>query len=524
MEDAFTIANRKTTGVMSVAARHASCSGRPHPMQRHSGAPGAPTGRCAPKFTLTAAVAFLVVLAACATNPVTGKREISLVTEAQEIAMGQQADADVRREMGVYNDPQLQRYVEDIGYRLAKLSHRPNLPWQFTIVDHPAVNAFALPGGFIYITRGILPYLQDEAELAGVLAHEIGHVTARHSAQQATRAMEGQIGLIALGVFVPGARPFGDIAGAGLGMLFMKFGRDDEREADRVGIEYAAKGGWDAAAMEGVLRTLSRMDELSEKGVPNWLSTHPEPAARVAEAQPIAAKFASVDATARNRDDFLRRIDGLVVGDNPKDGIVRGNVFLHPDMRFRIDFPEGWEVMNSPSQVGAREPGQQHYMLLQLVDRPQGRTAAEIAQRSMAAAGFKHVEGQSTNFGGLDAYIGLYQGQIGRVGRVIMRAAHVIHGRQVYLVGGFAPESEFGKIDGAVASSLRTFRELSAREAAEIHANRLEFYTVRSGDTWQSIAARGGHLVRATELAIMNNHEVSDQPDPGEHIKIVVAG
>jgi predicted Zn-dependent protease len=474
-----------------------------------------------PRYVL----AFLVcVAAACATNPVTGKRELALISEAQEIAMGQQADAEVRREMGLYDNPELQRYVEDIGFRIAKLSHRPNLPWQFAVVDHPAVNAFALPGGFIYITRGILPYLADEAELVGVLGHEVGHVTARHSVQQASRAMGGQIGMIALGVFVPATRPLGDLTSAGLGVLFMKFGRDDELEADRVGIEYAVKGGWDPAAVPSVLQTLSRLSSLSERGVPNWLSTHPDPGARVVQAEPIAAKLATGESRERNRDQFLRMIDGIVVGDNPKDGIVRGNAFLHPVMRFRIQFPEGWEVMNSPSQVAAQEPGQQHYMLLQLVDRPQGRTAEEIGSREMANAGFKRLEGQPTRIGGLEAFIGLYQGQINGIGRVVMRAAHVIQGRSVYVIAGFAPEAAFGRIDKAVAASLTTFRELSAREAAEIRPNRLDFYTVRAGDTWQSIAQRGGGLVRANDLAIMNQHDVSDQPDPGERIKIVVEG
>jgi predicted Zn-dependent protease len=466
----------------------------------------------------------LCVGAACATNPVTGERELTLISEAQEIAMGQQADAEVRREMGLYDNAELQRYVEDIGFRLAKLSHRPNLPWQFAVVDHPAVNAFALPGGFIYVTRGILPYLADEAELVSVLGHEIGHVTARHSVQQASRAMGGQIGMIALGVFVPQTRPLGDFTSAGLGVLFMKFGRDDELEADRVGIEYAAKGGWDPSAAPSVLQTLSRLSSLSERGVPNWLSTHPDPASRVVEAQPVAAKFATSETRDRNRDEYFRMIDGIVVGDNPKDGVVRGNAFLHPVMRFALEFPEGWEVMNSPSQVAAQEPGQQHYMLLQLVDRPQGRTAEEIGARAMASAGFKRLEGEDVRLGGLDAFIGLYQGQINGIGSVVMRAAHVIQGRTVYVVAGFAPEAEWGRIDQAVTTSLRSFRELSAREAADIHPNRLDFYTVRSGDTWQSIAQRGGGLVRASDLAIMNQHDVSDQPDPGEQIKIVVAG
>src|SRR5687768_15083045 len=145
-----------------------------------------------------AAASVAATLSACATNPATGRREITLMSEAQEIALGKEADAQIRQEMGVYEDADLQRYVSGIGLRLAKVSERPNLPWQFAVVDQAAINAFALPGGFIYLTRGILPYLDTEAELAGVLGHEIGHVTARHAAQQYTRQIGGTVGLIAL--------------------------------------------------------------------------------------------------------------------------------------------------------------------------------------------------------------------------------------------------------------------------------------------------------------------------------------
>ncbi|MGH9173710.1 MAG: M48 family metalloprotease, partial [Vicinamibacterales bacterium] len=469
-------------------------------------------------------LALAAALTACATNPVTGKREVSLLSEAQEIAIGQQYDAEVRREMGVYDDPELQRYVSDIGHRLAKLSHRPNLPWTFTVVDHSAINAFALPGGFIYITRGILPYLDDEAELAGVLGHEIAHVTARHAAQQYTRATGGQLGLIALGIFVPGARPFGDLASTALGIAFLKYGRDDERESDRIGMEYASQGGWDPSGVPRFLATLARVDELSERGVPNFLTTHPEPAARVIETEPLAAKLAASGGSQRDREGYREQIDGVVVGDNPKDGIVRGNVFLHPVLRFALEFPEGWEVMNTPSQVAAREPGQQHFMLLQMVDQPRGRTPEEIAVNSMNGAGFRRVDGANTTLHGLDAHIGLYQGSIQGIGDVIMRAAHIVHGREVYVFAGFAPRDQFENVDGMVTTSLGTFRPLSASEADNVRPNRLDFYTVRPGDTWQSIASRGGALTRATDLAIMNHHAVSDQPKPGERIKIVVEG
>jgi predicted Zn-dependent protease len=471
-------------------------------------------------------IALLVaVLAACATNPASGKREISLMSEAQEIAIGQQADGEVRREMGVYDDSELQRYVSDIGHRLAAASHRPNLPWTFTVVDSPAINAFALPGGYIYITRGILSYLSDEAELAGVLGHEIGHVAARHAAQQYTRATGGSLGLMALSIFVPGVRPFGDLASTGLGLLFLKYGRDDELESDRLGLEYAAGTGWDPSGVPRFLSTLSRVDAMSARGVPNWLSTHPDPASRVDDAQPVVARFSSPSATARNRDVFLRHINGVVFGDNPKDGIVRANAFLHPVMRFAIEFPEGWEVQNSPQQVAAREPGTEHYMLLQLVDRPRGRGLEDVATSSMTSAGFRREDGQPTTINGLDAFVGTYRGTLRNVGRVLVRAAHIAHARDVYFVAGFAPEAEFPAVDRAVVAALESFRELGRSEADAIRPNRLDFYDVRQGDTWQSIAARAGReIVRAAQLAIMNGYEVNVQPNAGDRIKIVVAG
>lgn len=462
---------------------------------------------------------------ACATNPATGKREISLMSEQQEIALGQQADAEVRRDMGIYDNAELQRYVSDIGIRLAKESHRPNLPWTFTIVDNPAINAFALPGGYIYITRGILPYLADESELAGVLGHEIGHVTARHAAQQYTRATGGSIGILALSIFVPAARPFGDAASLGVGLLSLKYGRDDEIQADALGLEYASKSGWDPTAVPRFLNTLSQVDATSEKGVPNWLSTHPDPAARVSQAQPLAVKYQTPEAAAKNQEAFLSAIDGVVVGDNPKDGVVRGNLFLHPDMRFSIEFPEGWEVQNTPQQVAAREPGQEHYMLMQMVNQTrQSGSIEDVAVQSMRGTGFRRSEGQPTNINGLDAYVGVYSGRLQGFGQVVMRAAHILQGRQIYMLAGFAPQPSFAQVDGEITKSIQSFRELTRDEAANIRPNRLDFYVARQGDTWQAIAARNSNVVRASQLAIMNGYEVNEQPRPGERVKIVVVG
>src|SRR4051812_16142185 len=303
---------------------------------------------------LIAVVALLA--AACATNPVTGKKQISLLSEAQELAIGQQQDAEIRREMGVYDDRALGQYVNEIGQEIARTSHRPNLPWTFTIVDSPAINAFALPGGYVYITRGILAYLDDESELAGVLGHEIGHVTARHAAQAYTRQAEANLGLTIASIFVPSTRPFTDLSASGLGVLFLRNGREAELEADRLGVEYGSGAGYDPSGVPRFLSTLARVDALSARGVPNWLSTHPDPGSRVAKAEPIAGKFVSADAKKVNRDQFLEHVQGLVVGDNPKDGIVRGNEFLHPLLRIALKFPDGWELTNSSEAVLAQEP------------------------------------------------------------------------------------------------------------------------------------------------------------------------
>jgi predicted Zn-dependent protease len=472
------------------------------------------------------------LLGSCATNPVSGERELSLMSEAQEVQLGQEMDAQVRREMGLYDDAELQRYVQNIGLRLARASERPNLPWQFAVVDEPAINAFALPGGYIYLTRGILPFLDDEAQLAGVLGHEIGHVTARHAAQQYTKATTAGIGVTLLSIFVPEARPLQNITETALGVLFLKHGRDDELQADRLGVQYAARTGWNPAGVAGMLTTLARLDEAagSRRGVPNWLSTHPAPADRVDKVQAAIQQAAaspvgtSGGAGTIDRAEFLNRIDGIVYGDSPSQGTVRGNAFLHRDLRFGLNFPQGWDIRNTPTQVLAKAPERENYMLLQLVQNPQG-TLEQVARGGMANAGFRQLNGGASEINGLDAYVGTYQGNLEGIGNVVTVAAHIVNGRNVYMLAGLAPPNQFEGVEAQFVSSIRSFRSLSQNEAANIRPNRVEVYTVRSGDTWQSIASRAGEgTIKPTTLAIMNNSDPTQQPRPGDRIKIVVAG
>jgi len=466
----------------------------------------------------------------CATNPATGQRQFSLMSEDQEIAIGRQQDADVRRQMGVYDDRALQQYVSDLGLRLASESERPNLPWQFTVVDVPAINAFALPGGYIYITRGLLAFLDDEAQLAGVLGHEIGHVTARHAAQQYSKSTGAELGVLLGSIFVPEVQPFGSLAETGLGVLMLKYSRDDELQADNLGVRYASRGGWDPAAMPRMLATLGRLDESSDnKGVPNWLATHPAPENRIervaSAVQQAEASQGSSSPPVDNRDQYARRIDGLVYGDNPDQGVVRGSTFLHRGLRFAIDFPTDWDVSNGQSQVVAKRPGVNAFVVLQPMNRPAAGTIETVALQSMERAGFRAVEGRRATINGLDAFAGVYQGAIQDLGRVRIRAAHIVHDRSVYFAAGVAPIDIFDRMDPAFWQSLRTFRPLTRAEAERIRPNRINLYTARPGDTWQLIAEREGRgLAKPSTLAIMNGYAVTDQPRPGQRLKIVVAG
>ena len=191
----------------------------------------------------------LLLLDSCAKNPVTGKTEFMLMSKEQEIAMGQQSDPEIVAFFGIYQDEQLQRFIDQKGEAMAAISHRPDLPFEFKIVDSPVVNAFAVPGGFVYFTRGIMAHFNNEAEFAGVLGHEIGHITARHSAKQYSNAMLGQLGLVAGTIISPEFAQFADIAQQGLQLLFLKFGRDAESQSDKLGVQYSTQIGYDAAEM-----------------------------------------------------------------------------------------------------------------------------------------------------------------------------------------------------------------------------------------------------------------------------------
>jgi predicted Zn-dependent protease len=474
---------------------------------------------------------------ACATNPATGKRQLMLMSEQDEIQLGRESDVEVRKEMGLYNDARLAQYIEGVGQRLAHASHRPALPWHFTVVDTPAVNAFALPGGYIYITRGILPFLRDESELAAVLGHEVGHVDARHSAAAYSKQVLAGGGLAALGVFVPQTRPFQQAFGVGFGLLFLKNSRENELEADHLGVGYASTSGWDPGGMPGLLGTLARMEDASgsSRGVPNWALTHPQAEDRVVRVQETVAAARVGGGTATNRHLFEPHLDGLVFGDSREQGIVRGSEFLHPILRFALRFPAGWEIANSAAAVTASE-GQNSSvaMVLEPVENPVG-SVEQAARANMSKAGFAETSGQRVDINGLPAFLGTYDGTIDKR-RVLLRAAHIQVGREIYLLAGVVPASssragaepspqEFARADSAFLSSIRSFRPLSQQEADRVQPNRIDFRAVRPGETWESLArAVGDGTVKPSVLAIMNGFAPVTPPPAADRIRIVTGG
>jgi predicted Zn-dependent protease len=469
------------------------------------------------------------VASACATNPATGKRQLMLMSEGQEIQLGARSDAEVRQSMGVYNDAEVQRYVAGVGARLAHTAHRPGLPWTYAVVDAPAVNAFALPGGFIYITRGLLPFLRDEAELAAVLGHETGHVDARHSASSySTETLFG--GALALGgAIYPKVGAVQGLAGQALGLAFLRNSRAHELEADRLGVGYASTAGWAPGAMPDLLATLGRLDAASgsSRGVPNWALTHPPAEDRVARVQDAVAAARGAGGTATNRTELERHLDGLVFGDSREQGMVRGTEFVHPILRLAVRFPAGWDVANGGAEVTARRDETSAVaMVLEVVD---GTSAdiGESAKAGLTKAGFTAVDGGERPVNGLPAYIGTYQGQIDNTA-VTMRVAFIKHGQgptQYFLLAGLAPADEFAAAAAQFDAAIGTFRPLSQPEADRIQPDRVIFYDVRSGDTWESIARgpSGGHAPAAT-LAIMNGFAPGTAPTSGARVRIVVGG
>jgi len=439
----------------------------------------------------------------CATNPATGGHMFSLISEGQEIEMGREADASIVAQMGLVDDSAVQRYVSDLGLRLARASERPNLPWTFRVVDDPVINAFALPGGYIYITRGILAHFNSEAELASVLGHEIGHVTARHSVQQISKQQLGQIGLGVAQIAAPRLGQFLGVAAAGLELLFLKFSRDDENQADELGLRYMRRGGYEPREMVQVYVMLQRVGAASGSArIPDWQSTHPNPVDRQERInRQVAAIPPDSMGGAVRRPEFLRQVDGIVFGDNPREGYFKESQFFHPDLRFQLTFPAGWKTFNTRQVVAAQRPQEDAQIVL---------TAGPGATPDSAANAFfghQAVSGrpQRQQIHGLTAVGGPFTAQT-QSGQVVSgAAAFIAHRGLVYEIIGIATQSAWRTQEGAVTATLQSFAPLTDATILAVQPNRLDVVRVDRDATLADFARRYPGPVSLSALALMNN-------------------
>jgi len=454
----------------------------------------------------------------CAVNPATGERQLSLIGEGREIEMGREAHPEILRTFGVYPDSTLQAYVSDLGQRMAQVSERPRLPWTFTVVDDPVVNAFALPGGFIYMTRGILAHFQSEAQLAAVLGHEIGHVTARHSVNQMSRAQLAQVGLGVGSIFAPEVAPFMDLAGASLQLLFLKFGRDDERQSDDLGYRYMTRLDYDPGEMTEVFAMLGRVSEAAGGGdVPGWLSTHPDPENREERIlERIAADPAAPTGGIVREAEYLRRLDGVVFGANPRHGFFQGADFYHPDLAFHLRFPEGWRTVNQQSAVQAVSPEQDALLLLTLAEHD----SPAVARRSFFSGQGISADGiRDDSVNGLEAAWAQFTATTEQ-GRLRGMVLFVRLGDQVYRILGFTPESRWRQHRDAILFTLDSFERETRSEVLSVQPARVEIVELSRPTAFQAFVERHPSSIPDARVALLNQVSEDATLRPGLYKRV----
>jgi predicted Zn-dependent protease len=461
----------------------------------------------------------------CATNPVTGRPELMLVSESDEAQIGRKTDAGVVKEYGIYDDPQLTAYLNGFCQEIARVSHRPTLPYQLKIVDSPVVNAFAVPGGYIYFTRGILAYLNNEAELVGVMGHELGHVAARHTAEQISRAQFASVGLGLGVILVPELRYVSDLAQFGVGLLFLKFSRDDERQADDLGVEYASKLGYDATQMADFFDSLARMEPGSSRsGLPEWFSTHPNPVDREKAVDRKAEEWQE-DLGLRNpkvnRDSYVRRIDGLVFGDDPRGGYEEGGVFYHPTLRFQFPVPSGWKLNNTHTQVQIVSAAKDGAIMFTAATKGSPEEVARaFVQQNRASV----VEQGSTRVNGLPAFRMLCQVR-SQQGVLAILSYFIQKDAMVYVFHGFTPANRYRTYASTFSATMEGFGEIRDLAKLQVEPKRMRVKTVSAtGTVRQTLRDFGVKEENLEKLSILNGVRLDDRIQAGSLIKVVEQG
>lgn len=480
-----------------------------------------------------------IALAGCsyATSPATGRQFLSPVSEAQENQIGAEEHPKILAEFGgAYSEkPNLNAYVNQLGQTVAQNAERKDVQYTFTVLNTEEINAFALPGGYVYITRGLLTLANNEAEVAGVLGHEIGHVNARHTAERMGQAQKASI-LSTLGVAAAtllggetGGQLASGVAQEGSAVYLGTHSQAQEFEADSLGVRYLSKASYDPQAMATFLESLNDESTL-EAGLAGGSTevdsftqmkqSHPRTPDRVQKA--IAEANVPVANPQTNRDRFLQQIDGMIWGPDPRDGVVKGSTFIHPSLKFAFDAPKGMKLQNSPDAVVGQ--GNNAAMIFDLASpAPTGSLAQYIASQWQEGATISDV--QSFQVNGMEAATGVAKGTINDTPVAIRMVAIRQSAKTVYRFLYATPPDNFNAADKSFLASAQSFREISAEDAAGYTPKRIRVITVREGDTVASLAQQMQVDEAPAEwFRVLNHLGTNEQLQAGQKVKIIVAG
>ena len=482
---------------------------------------------------LLLSIALLVASCASVVNPVTGQSERTVMDEAAEVAEGKKAHPQVLAEYGTYNNPRVQAYVNEVGQRLAKQSHRANLQWTFTVLDSPEINAFALPGGYVYVTRGIMAYLDSEADLAGVIGHEIGHVTARHGAQRATRQQTAGIGVLAatvLGAVLGVGDAVGQVAQSAAAGYVASYSRDQELQADQLGAEYLARNRYNPSNMVDVIGVLKDQERFAAdaakaegKAAPggsNWLSSHPSNDKRLEDIQRIAAGYTGSygdDGRAR----YMETTDGMAFGESREQGVTRGRNFYHETLGFALTAPQGYKIVNSADSITVVNAAGDAGLMVKTVPRDAGTTHDAIIKNV-----FKPTEQRTDarTLNGLSAthVVGTRRNSQGRTAAF---EATVVSGpsEQHYaLLYAAKDAAAMQRAAPALRETEASFRPLTSADRSAAKPWTLKTVPFPRGG-FAELARRSPLPTRAEQqLRLLNGvYSSSSDPQPGQPVKIV---
>ena len=485
-----------------------------------------------PWLRLLPLVPALLVVAACSTNPATGKQSFTgLMSPAKEKQVGAEEHPKMVKAFGgEFTQGDWQAYINDLGQELALHSELPDLNWTFTVLNDQKVNAFALPGGYVYITRGLLALASDEAEVAGVLGHEIGHVTARHSAQRYSSTVATNLGVQVLGVL---SRAYGvggaqNIAAMGAELALKSYSREQELEADMLGVRYIIRAGYDPDAMTSFfkkLRTQQRIEGLkagdaNQAERQNMLATHPRTADRILQALELADKNGAAKANKRNAKSFLKRIDGLVFGDDPEQGIIDGQTFIHPVLRFEFSVPKDFKLLNSPTLVLAKDKAGNNIKFSGAAKekiQDAGGMEQYLTQKwgglSSRLQGVEWIE-----INGLPAVTGH-----ARQGKVDVRRIVIEQDQDHYWLFQFVSKTQdTNRLNEPFRRTTYSFREISSREAAQVPVKDIRVVTVGRGVTFDDLV-KGMNVdeYKAEWFEAINGIGPDDPLIPGARVKVV---